>query len=439
MTITATSTADNSFTNTGGVATADIFNLSVAGNFDYATDYLNNGTIVIDTLLNLNVGGNFIYNESAGDFTWRERDSLVVSGNADITANNYTQYGAIDVAGVWTINANNYTYNRLTDDFIWDAQNSLVVSGNAGITTNNFTNDGNISADTLAISVAGDFDYSSDFLNNGTITADNLNFTLRNGAFTNDTTIDLAVGSLGITANDFINFSAGGVTVNNFTLILTNNFANGGDINVADSFGITAGYTAINQGSIVSDSLDLTANDFFRNLTGGDIAVDTLNIIAGGKVTNTANITVGTLNITANNDSTRTNDTTAFYVSNRGDINATTLNIAAVDNFYNRGNITATNFNITRAKSVFFLNKEIDSFVGTYDGGNISLSGDSSFIAAGGVIENYGNIDLGSNNLDITADIYTNQASSNVTADTLNLDVSSFIQHGTISATVEFK
>ena len=60
--------------------------------------------------------------------------------------------------------------------------------------------------------------------------------------------------------------------------------------------------------------------------------------------------------------------------------------------------------------------------------GNISLAGDSSLtgIAAGGkVIENYGNIDLGSNNLDITADIYTNQASSNVTADTLNLDVSS--------------
>ena len=64
LNITATSTADNSFTNTGGVATADIFNLSVAGNFDYATDYLNNGTITIDTLLNLNVGGNlFITNQ----------------------------------------------------------------------------------------------------------------------------------------------------------------------------------------------------------------------------------------------------------------------------------------------------------------------------------------------------------------------------------------
>ena len=130
---------------------------------------------------------------------------------------------------------------------------------------------------------------------------------------------------------------------------------------------------------------------FFRNLTGGNIAVASLNITAGGKVTNTATIDVeGTLTITANNDSSRTNDRTGFYVSNRGNITATTLNIEAVDNFYNRGNITADNFNITSAKSVFLLNEEINSFYAagyTYDGGNISLDGDSSFIAAG-IIEN---------------------------------------------------
>ena len=199
-----------------------------------------------------------------------------------------------------------------------------------------------------------------------------------------------------------------------------------------ESLEITAGYTAINQGSIVSDILAITAADFFRNLTGGDISTDTLNIIAGGKVTNTANITVGTLNIIANDDSSRTNDTTGFYVSNRGNITATSLNIAAVDNFYNRGNITATTFNITRAKSVFFLNREIDSFYAaghTYDGGDISLSGDSSFIAAGGSIENYGNIDLGVFNLDLTANSFTNHEDANVTANTVNLNVSSFIQN----------
>ena len=147
------------------------------------------------------------------------------------------------------------------------------------------------------------------------------------------------------------------------------------------------------------------------------------------------------MNIIANNDSSRTNDTTGFYVSNRGNITATTLNIAAVDNFYNRGNITATDFNITRAKDIFFLNKEIDSFYAaghTYDGGDISLSGDSSFRADGGIIENYGNIDLGDFNLDISADSFINQASANISAERLNLyNVNSFLNEGVIDATID--
>ena len=142
------------------------------------------------------------------------------------------------------------------------------------------------------------------------------------------------------------------------------------------------------------------------------------------------------MSITANDDSTRTDDRTGFYVSNRGNITATTLNIEAVDNFYNRGNITADNFNITRAKSVFFLNKEIDSYDSTYDGGNIFLNGDSSFRADGGIIENYGNIDLGVFNLDISADSFTNHASANVTANTVNLAVTSYINDGTIDAVI---
>ena len=64
------------------------------------------------------------------------------------------------------------------------------------------------------------------------------------------------------------------------------------------------------------------------------------------------------------------------------------------------------------------------------------LTGDSSFIAADGSIENYGNIDLGVFNLDISADSFTNQAGANVTANTLNLDVSSFVQNGTVNATI---
>ena len=111
------------------------------------------------------------------------------------------------------------------------------------------------------------------------------------------------------------------------------------------------------------------------------------------------------------------------------------MNIAAVDNFYNRGNITTTSSFTTSAKNVFLLNEEIDSFVGTYDGGNISLSGDSSF-TADSRIENYGNIDLGSNILDISADSFTNHAGATIDAATLNLDVNSLIQNGFINAVI---
>ena len=107
---TLTSTANNSFTNTGGVLNSDTFALSVAGDFDYVADF--NGTITTNSF-NLNVGGDFSNNDSVNDFTWGTNDSLTVSGNANITANNYIQSGAIDVAGDWSINtANNFIYNR---------------------------------------------------------------------------------------------------------------------------------------------------------------------------------------------------------------------------------------------------------------------------------------------------------------------------------------
>ena len=49
---------------------------------------------------------------------------------------------------------------------------SLTVSGDANITAAEFENSGTITADTLNLSVAGDFDYRTDFLNAGTITAE---------------------------------------------------------------------------------------------------------------------------------------------------------------------------------------------------------------------------------------------------------------------------
>ena len=127
LTITA-----NSFDNTVGVV-ADAFTLSVAG------DFLNNGTITANAF-NLQVGGDFSYDDSASDFTWGANDILTVSGSADITTNNYTQYGAINVAGVLTINANNYTYDRPNSDFVLAENDSLSIADDFTIATNNYIN-----------------------------------------------------------------------------------------------------------------------------------------------------------------------------------------------------------------------------------------------------------------------------------------------------------
>ena len=424
------------FTNTG-VLKANSFNLSVIGDFDNTKK----GTINA-TSFNLNVGGDFSNNDASSDFIWDTQNSLTVSGSANIVAASFNNSGIITVT--------NSSLNLTATDFT----NNGTISANTTLNTTvsntssgSFNNTGGVlNADTVSLSLAGDFDDTK----KGIINANYFNLTV-GGSFINDNTNDDFVlaendslsilGDFTIATNNYIQFGTidvdgvlnidadrnfvnhGAITTESLNITTGYTAINHGAI-TTESLEITAGYTAINQGSIVSANLDITTDDFFRNLTGGDISTDTLNIVAGGKVTNTANITVGTLNIIANDDSSRTNDTTGFYVSNRGNITATTLNIAAVDNFYNRGNITATTFQITRAKSVFFLNREIDSFYAaghTYDGGDISLAGDSSFIAADGSIENYGNIDLGVFNLDLTANSFTNHEDATIDAATLNL------------------
>ena len=99
---TVASTLSGSFNNTGGVVNADTFNLSVAGDFDYAADFEDNGTVTTN-VFNLTVGGNFTNDDASSDFTWRANDILTVLGNANITANNYNQYGAIDISAVFKL------------------------------------------------------------------------------------------------------------------------------------------------------------------------------------------------------------------------------------------------------------------------------------------------------------------------------------------------
>ena len=182
-----------------------------------------------------------------------------------------------------------FTFNNLdiSTDGAFTNNDTIDLDGNLTITANSFDNSGGVvSADTFSLSVAGDFDYTQ----RGT---------------TNVTSLNLQVGgvfSYDDSSNDFTwRANVIALTVSGNANITALNFINHGSIDItgsgsSGSFEITTGYTAINQGSIASNSLDINADDFFRNLTGGDIDTRTLTITAGGKVTNTANINVtGTL------------------------------------------------------------------------------------------------------------------------------------------------
>ena len=207
----------------GGNINVNTFNLQVEDDFKYNSG--NGNWNLNDTTLDFRVGGKFIYNNQYSDFVWKANNRLVADGHSstsEIIAKSFTNSGTIDVEHTLDISVVNdfdyagtidatsfnlqvggdFRYNDPNNDFVWNVSDSLVVEGSSFITANSFLNNGEITTDTLNLSVAGDFDYASDYLDNGNITATNQNFTARNGDFINDTSIDL-VGNLGITADNF--------------------------------------------------------------------------------------------------------------------------------------------------------------------------------------------------------------------------------------------
>ena len=95
------------------------FNLSVAGNFDYA----DKGTITTTNAFNFNVGGNFSYNDANNDFVWNANDTLTVLGTANIVAADFNNSG--------TITANN-SFNATVDSFSNEA-GARITAGECNI------------------------------------------------------------------------------------------------------------------------------------------------------------------------------------------------------------------------------------------------------------------------------------------------------------------
>ena len=120
------------------------------------------------------------FNVSAGSTFFNQVSATINANDFNVTAGD--RFYNTDSA---TISANDLTISA--DSFV-----NTWLGRDGNITANDFINNGVISANTLSLSVAGDFDYGSDFLSNGNVDATNQYFTIRNGDFTNNTSITLA-------------------------------------------------------------------------------------------------------------------------------------------------------------------------------------------------------------------------------------------------------
>ena len=319
----------NNFNNTGTI-TANKITLSVAGNFDYAADYLNNATA---NNLDLTVGGNFIYNDVSNNFVLNPQDALVVSGSASFNVNSFTNSASfIYVEDDFTVTAaTSFSNNRSISAKDFTVTAGTFFSNNAGGLFSLFANDFTVSAGTNFTN-AGNLDVANDF----TLTQTN--------NFTNAGRIDVANDFNATVTNNFTN--DGRLYVDNdFTLTQTNNFLNRAIIEVANDFNATAIDFANNSQIYVDNDFNLTAI-FFENINRIDVE-NNFNVTASNSLRNTGNADINATTLSLE---------TAQLV-NTGSIIVDTLNLTILngnggevfdydDNYLNSVNIATNKFNL---------------------------------------------------------------------------------------------
>ena len=228
------------------------------------------------------MGGDFFYNDANNDFVFNENDNLVVLGSASITADNYSQSGAIDIAGDLSIQVS--TEARLDDTASIKAKNLLfsaynlynqadfTITDNAtfdigndfwnGFYLNGYQNGGDISAGSFNVTAGADF--FNQF--NATISADSFNVTAGDD-FSNKYSATINADNFNVTAGDeFHNRDSATITANNFNVTAEVRFYNRDSATInAKYFNVTAGSSFYNPYSTISaDNFNVTA-DYFYN------------------------------------------------------------------------------------------------------------------------------------------------------------------------------
>ena len=379
----------DSFLNENGNITVDTLNLSLVRDFDYSPDYINNGNINTNNLA-ISIGDNDFFNDA----------NIELAGSFEIIAKNFTNETTVDVANNFNVTASG------------DFDNNAMISANAlGISADSFLNEGgNIIVDTLNLSLARYFDYSSDYINNGNINTNNLAIIIRDNDFFNDVNIELA-GNFGITAENFTNkatidaASFAALIYGDFqnandsvirvlrTGLFVNNFDNFGDIDSADLFFADVSADFINSGRLNSSFFVVEA-DNFSNESSGEITSNTAAAITVNSFNNSSSIQTNRLVIltTENNFDNPNNGN----FNNNGSINSQSLAVIAERDFKNHQEIIATNNTIIQANN--FYNYELGMIQSNY----LDISTDS-FSNEGDIIVYI--MKLISNSYDNTGDI----------------------------------
>ena len=431
LTISANSFVNNHTRGDGNI-NANTLTLLLIGDFDYT----NRGTITTTTL-NLNVGGDFSNNDVNNDFTWGANDTLTVLGSASFNVDDFYNRGEIDVVNDLTISANSFVNNH-TDG------------------------DGNINADTLNLSLIGDFDYAKDFQNNGNIGATTLNLQVGGDFSNNDANNDFTwgandsltvLGTASVVAASFNNSGAidiiGDLSIqvsgeasldDNASIKARNlffsayNFYNQADFTITDSATFDIGLnfnngfylngTIYDGGDIIANNFNVTAGGYFYNWLGSTINADNFNVTVGDDFDNyNATINADNFNVTAGDD---------FYNFD-STINAASLNVAVNDRFYNlhSAEITTNSFNLVAG----------GLFANRY---NANINADSFNATAGDSFYNTDNATISANDLTISANSFVNnhtRGDGNIIADKLILSLikgfdytSDYLNNGNIDA-----
>ena len=377
-------------------ATFDIENDFFNG-FDLdGTDY-NGGDIIADSF-NVTAGNNFI-----------NRNNATISADSfNVTTDNYTQSGAIDIAGDLRIqvsgeaslddNASIKARNLFFSAYDLWSQADITITENATFDIeNDFLNGfdldgtdyngGDIIADSFNVTAGNNFINR----NNATISADSFNVTTGTYFINEYTSMINADNFNVITGTYFSNRNVGTINADSFTVTTEKDFANQSSSTInANDFNVTVGddfrnSTTINADSVTievtnfdddidntatvsSDSLNFILTDSFtRSSTSfSGFAFNNLGIITDGAFTNEADLTVNNFTVKTGDYFYNTNGatinansfivTTGTYFSNGyagATINADNFNVAVRDDFINRdgATINADNFNVTAGDS----------------------------------------------------------------------------------------